>query len=33
MASSHSDGEQADLFAGTAIRAYQLPESLGQAAP
>jgi hypothetical protein len=26
----YSEGEKADLFAGTAIRAYRLPEPLGQ---
>ncbi|HTH80790.1 MAG TPA: amidohydrolase family protein [Ramlibacter sp.] len=32
LAANCSDSEKADLFAGTAIRAYRLPASLGQAA-
>jgi predicted TIM-barrel fold metal-dependent hydrolase len=32
MVANHSESEKADLFAGTAIRAYRLPASLGEAA-
>jgi predicted TIM-barrel fold metal-dependent hydrolase len=32
LAASCSEGEKADLFAGTAIRAYRLPEALGRPA-
>jgi predicted TIM-barrel fold metal-dependent hydrolase len=32
MAASYSEAEQADLFAGTAIRAYRLPQALARPA-
>jgi hypothetical protein len=31
MAYGFSESEKADLFAGSAIRAYRLPEELGRA--
>jgi L-fuconolactonase len=33
LAAGYSSSEKADLFAGTAVRAYRLPETLGQAVP